>query len=408
MALEFKSHRDDAWYDAILLTEQTSTGLRLRVSFATFPDDQDEFVTLADVTTSTDLDALLSRVRRRSLQLQDSECSSVDKGLLVCASRSLQPDDRRFFDAFIDGVVHKEHKVVNGVEECTCSFILEWIHGPQAGTLTVVELPDICRVRLPVVDEEIDPALTEFVNAAKEKIERTELTFSNSIGSCGERGGGDCESEGSSRRRKKRRKGSSFSQDTRCARGSVTLCSSSKEMMNNSSVRDGDDMDIGGLPNMIYVENLEKGISSFTIMEFIYQKLSISCQAFVSPCKPSEVYTSGTIRLNSKKDHDKLSEFLGSPDRIIMSSRGRPWVLTEKISSNDTTRASVETFKQTYQTTLECRTQRTNELKAIMSGSREYTTAKQLKDLFKEFTDHQCGLHQRLLQEEGKISRLTM
>lgn len=104
MAVEFKSHKDDAWYDVHLITEHTAAGLRLRINFANFPDDQDEFVNLADLATLADLDAFLSRVRRLSLQLQDSECSAVEKGLLVCAARSVKPDDRRYFDAFMDGV----------------------------------------------------------------------------------------------------------------------------------------------------------------------------------------------------------------------------------------------------------------------------------------------------------------
>lgn len=103
-------------------------------------------------------------------------------------------------------------------------------------------------------------------------------------------------------------------------------------MIDNPSSRDGHDMDIGGVPHMIFVENLEKGISSFTIMAFIYQQLSISCQAFVLPSKPSEVYTRGIIMLNRKKNLDKLSEFLGSPDRIIISSRGR-YILRRTFSS---------------------------------------------------------------------------
>ncbi|XP_062015554.1 uncharacterized protein LOC133732101 [Rosa rugosa] len=391
MALEFRSHNDDAWYDARLFTEDTGAGLRLRITFANFSDAHDEFVPANDLAALPDLDALRSRVRRLSLQLQDSECSSVDRGLLVCAARSVHPDDRRFFDAFVDGVVHKEH----GQEECTCSFVLEWIHGPQVGTLSVVALENICRVRLPAVDEEIDPALTSFVNAVKEKM----------IENSGEKGGGgDCDNESSSRHRK-RHKGSSsqLNKDTSRVRQSLTPSSSSKEIMDNISARDGHDMDIGGLPHMIFVENLEKGISSFTIMEFIYQRLSISCQAFVSPSKQSEVYTRGTIMLNSKKNLDKLSEFLGSPDRIIISSTGRPWVLTEKIPMDGTIRASIETFKRTSQATLECKTLSRNEVKVVMSGTPEYTKAKQLKDLFEEFTNHQCGLHQRLLQEEGKI-----
>lgn len=93
---------------------------------------------------------------------------------------------------------------MKGEQECTCSFILEWIHGPQVGTLTVLALENICRVRLPTVDEEIDPSLTSFLNEAKEKIENT---FSNSIESSLAEGAYDTDNNAS--RLRKRYKGSS-------------------------------------------------------------------------------------------------------------------------------------------------------------------------------------------------------
>lgn len=92
---------------------------------------------------------------------------------------------------------------------------------------------------------------------------------------------------------------------------------------NPSDMGGRDDMDIGGVPYMVTVENLEKGISPFTIMEFIHQQVSITCQASVSPSKSSESYTCGIILLDSKKNLDKLSDFLDSPDHIIISSTGR-------------------------------------------------------------------------------------
>lgn len=95
------------------------------------------------------------------------------------------------------------------------------------------------------------------------------------------------------------------------------------EMIGNPSERDGHDMDIGGVPHVLLVENLEKGISAVTIMQFLYQQVSVSCKAIVLPSKPSESYTRATIILDNKKNLEKLSIFLESPDRIIISSRGR-------------------------------------------------------------------------------------
>lgn len=94
-------------------------------------------------------------------------------------------------------------------------------------------------------------------------------------------------------------------------------------MIDNPSEKDEHDMDIGGVPYMLLVENLEKGISPFTIMEFIHQHVAISCQASVWPSKSSESYTRGIIMIDSKSNLDKLSDFLENPDHIIISSKGR-------------------------------------------------------------------------------------
>lgn len=104
MALEFRSHKDDAWYDVRLVTEDSGGGGRLRVKFANFSDDQDEIVNAKDLKSLDEVSELRSRVRKLSIQLQDSECSKVEKGLLVCAARSVRNDDCRFYDALIDEV----------------------------------------------------------------------------------------------------------------------------------------------------------------------------------------------------------------------------------------------------------------------------------------------------------------
>lgn len=69
--------------------------------------------------------------------------------------------------------MHEGHRIVKGEQVCTCRFILEWIHGPEVGTLASLALENICRVQLPASDEEIDPVLTSFLNTVKEKIQNT-------------------------------------------------------------------------------------------------------------------------------------------------------------------------------------------------------------------------------------------
>lgn len=73
--------------------------------------------------------------------------------------------------------MHEGHRFVKDQQECTCRFILEWIHGPEVGNLTSLALENIFRVQLPATDEEIDPVLTSFLNTVKERIQNT---FSNS------------------------------------------------------------------------------------------------------------------------------------------------------------------------------------------------------------------------------------
>lgn len=95
------------------------------------------------------------------------------------------------------------------------------------------------------------------------------------------------------------------------------------QMGTASFERDRHDVDIGGVPYVVMVENLEKGISPFTIMEFIHQQVSISCQVLVSPSLSREAYSRATITVSSKRNLDKLSEFLENPNHSIISSGGR-------------------------------------------------------------------------------------
>ncbi|KAI5340054.1 PREDICTED: LOC110410088 isoform [Prunus dulcis] len=371
--MEFKSYKDDAWYDVRIETESNGdsggNGRRLRVKFSGFADEHDEVVDGKDLKSFKDVDFLRCRFRPISVQLQDTECSQVHKGLSVCAAHSAYPDDRRFYDAVVDGVVRNEHRFENGEEQCTCSFILSWKHGPYYGSLSEQALENICRIQPPLAVDKLDPLLASFLNSARKTVQAT----------------GFFDSGARSQRLK---------QETKLARST-------------SSHLKGDDVDIGGVPHMIIIDNLEKGISPLTIMEFIHHHLSFPCQAFVSPSRVLESYARGAILLHSKRNVDKLSAFLENPDHIIISSRGRPWLMTEKTPVHDTHMALIETFRLTSQNVQQARRTGTcNELKVVISGTKEYSTAKQLKDLFERLANHICKLHQRLVVEEGRILQL--
>ncbi|XP_008380013.4 uncharacterized protein [Malus domestica] len=294
MAVEFRSGLDDAWYDVLITNDGCD---RLRVKFVGFADDHDEVYEVNELSSFNDIDEFSRRFRPLSVQVQDTECSQVVKGMLVCASHSIRHGDRRFYDA----VVKK---------------------------------------------------------------------------------------------------------DKRTSRRALSLISSLKDGIGNPSQGVGHNMDVEEVPYIMAIENMEKGLSPLKIVEFIHQQLSISCQAFVSPSLSSEWYTRGTILLNSRKNVDKLSDFLESTDHIIISSSGRPWVMTEKRRAHERLRGSIVNSMLISQKLLERRTSTCNELKVASSGTEEYMRAKLLQDLFCEYSNQQRRLHQKLLVEEGKIWQL--
>ncbi|KAF3445278.1 hypothetical protein FNV43_RR14973 [Rhamnella rubrinervis] len=184
----------------------------------------------------------------------------------------------------------------------------------------------------------------------------------------------------------------------------------SKLTIDDPCERAGHDKDHGGVGNyLILVENLDKDLTSVKLMEFVHEQVSISCQAFICPSLSSEIYTRCYIVLDSKMNFEKLCGFLENPDHIIVSSRGRPLVITEKTSVHDTLRASMETIVHHVFQDISWSENigSTNyELKIVRSGTKEYMKASVLRDLFKEYSDYHKGLHKRLAFEEDKILQL--
>lgn len=62
---------------------------------------------------------------------------------------------------------HCEHSFANGEEECLCTFILSWLHGPNAGNITAENIGHICKVQ---VTEEIHPVVASFLKTVREKL----------------------------------------------------------------------------------------------------------------------------------------------------------------------------------------------------------------------------------------------
>ena len=95
--LDIYCEADSAWYDGTL----TWDGDRVRVSFTGFDVDEDEWF---DKEILHDDEKLITRVRRTSVQLQDSECHNrVFAGQKVCGCL-VSGSDRKYYDAVLKAV----------------------------------------------------------------------------------------------------------------------------------------------------------------------------------------------------------------------------------------------------------------------------------------------------------------
>ncbi|XP_031274510.1 uncharacterized protein LOC116132976 [Pistacia vera] len=397
--LEFRSYADDAWYSAQLLLDRD--GEKLTVRLLNFPPENEETFSASKFKSLQKLEEFEGRFRPVSVQLQDSECSEVVAGLRVCASHAFNDNDFRFFDAVVENVIHRKHSFASGEEECLCRFILCWKHGPNAGTLMEKKVENICIVQSNV---ELNPHVASFAKRARERIggaDHKHISASNGDSATCKSSAG-CRENSSSIVKQK----STFDQCLmrgKCAKqsiSSISLCEGNTGDLQDIDIEIGGD----GYHYIIFLENLEKEISPSTVIEFIHQQTRITPQAYIFPSLLSELSTRGAIMLDSKKNLEELSNFLSNPDQIIVSSKGRPWVVNKNFSRHDAFRASIGTFMLNSQKKLK----KTNgvvrhELKVVCCGTEEYRRAKELRDLFMEFSCHQERLFKRLAFEERKI-----
>ncbi|KAA8524882.1 hypothetical protein F0562_011305 [Nyssa sinensis] len=406
--LEFRCSEDDAWYSVrVVLNDDTLT-----VKFWTFPEACDEIYKAGDFQTLEAVHQFVQKFRPISAQLQDSQCLEVMEGRTVCASfidsLAFKDDDIRFYDAVVEAVHHERHSFSKEEEECLCSFVLLWQHGPKEGTLTSVNTADICLIQSAA---QVDPRVVAFSKMAREKIEIA--SFKSGLISKGDDSsskGITCDQENGGLSIKLNL---SLSQDGLQEMESVRQFGSPlqttegrfdklHERIDQDRDFGGESLDIDGIEEIgghhfILIENLEKDLSASSMMEFIHKQTSISPQAYIIPCLSSESYTRGAIVLDCKKKLKKIYEFLNNPDHIIMSSRGRPWFIKEKVLRYGTFRMPLESLMPEYQYKFQNKNI-DGELKVVHLGTEEYRTAKRLRDLFMDFLDHQQRLHKSSLQ----------
>ncbi|XP_057460560.1 uncharacterized protein LOC130751049 isoform X4 [Actinidia eriantha] len=338
--LEFLSTADDAWYSVRVVLEDDA----LVVKFLNFAESADERFRPGDFESAEAVDEFVRRFRPISQQLQDRECSRVVEGMAVCASFAFLDDDIRFYDAVVESVHYVNHSFAKEEEECLCTFVLFWKHGPNEGNLTSAGIANV---------KDGVRQFGSFVHSEE-----------GQIGKCYEK----------------------ILQDTDL----------------------GGESDMGEIDShhFILIENLERNLSPASIMEFMHRQTSIAPQAYVFPSLSSESYTRGAIVLDCLKKLKTIRDFLNSPDHIVISSRGRPWVISEIFLRHGRFRTTLESLMPISPCKFQNRSI-VDELKVAHRGTKEYRTAKSRRDLFMDFIEHQHRLHKRLALEEKKILQLS-
>lgn len=59
------------------------------------------------------------------------------------------------------------HVFTNGEEECKCTFILFWLHGPSLGNLSAAGVGSICNLQ---TDAQVDSDISSFARLAKQRL----------------------------------------------------------------------------------------------------------------------------------------------------------------------------------------------------------------------------------------------
>lgn len=97
--LEMRCSADEAWYDGTLRVSPDSKDL-IVVHFNDFDEEEDETFHGSELS---DPAKLRSRVRVRSVQLQDSQCRRVYETQKICGCLD-DGEDRKYYDAKVISV----------------------------------------------------------------------------------------------------------------------------------------------------------------------------------------------------------------------------------------------------------------------------------------------------------------
>ncbi|KAF9600639.1 hypothetical protein IFM89_011222 [Coptis chinensis] len=403
---------DDAWYTVNLALQ----GEVLTVKFIGFSDAYDEKYKATDFKTPKDLEGFIEKFRPTSLQLQDYECNKAIEGSIVCASYVFNDGNEvKFYDAVVAEVSLEDHKFENGEELCNCKFELYWLLGPNAGTKTKGVAADICLIR--PGNPLTDPTLSLFTEISREKHEmasQCSVRIPKEVGLT-------CDNSTSHNRTP------DSSGDTK--KQLILFESRSRSTMGTNSFKhctprtfkgrrtdrvkwtvpdedlQGNHVSMKDLTEQLsshcmLIENLEKDLSPSAVVDFLKKRASLTCQAVVLPSLSSESYARGILVVGCQEEFQKLSEFLDNPAHIILSSRGRPWVITEKKLRRG---SNIGNLNMSDSSPCDTSLAIGHEITIAKSGSEEFKRGKQLRELYLEFADHQRSLHQQFALEESKL-----
>ncbi|CAA7060235.1 unnamed protein product [Microthlaspi erraticum] len=164
--MEFRSpeDKDQAWYGV----EPWDMCDSLVVSFNEFPCAYDEVYSPEDFKNSDELKEFEERFRPTSVQMQDSQCPTVNEGTKVCATCPSVTGEVKFYDAIVVAVERTEHgRDEEGSEVCGCNFKVFWNQGPCANLVTSAKVGDICLKR---EDGRMHPKVVSFFKEARRQL----------------------------------------------------------------------------------------------------------------------------------------------------------------------------------------------------------------------------------------------
>ncbi|KAI3976116.1 hypothetical protein MKX01_006632 [Papaver californicum] len=354
--LDFRSFSDDSWYTIRPLVLDKET---LVVNYWDFTEEEtDEYYFVQDFTTLEQVENFKMRFRPACLQLQDKECKDVKMMMNVCSSFVQGDEDIKFYNGVIDSINRKPHPREGRKEICQCSFVIAWLHGPMAGTKESMGIERICKLisGTPLIDLK----LANFLSMSEAQLKLPTKKYSDE----------DVEDN-----------------------DGIHLKKTVKDPSLSGSLMTAKSLTKEGHSYYILIENLEKDLTPWTIVSFLSEHVSIIFGAFVFPSLLSDANTRGIITADTKEKLQQLLKYLCDPAHLIISSRGRPWVITD-VEPTDGTFGSLMPKAEIVQG---------SGLRVVSWLTDEFNTGKQLMELYTAFAKDVQGLHGNLSLAEDII-----